>query len=75
MEEAVSIFHSVVGVEQQNGGPQQKKTLAENKNPASRSNYKQRVDKVVKRQKGVENHPTAVGLDTGEGVCGKNLTE
>ena len=35
MEEAVSIFHSVVGVEQQNGGPQQKKNWHKTKNPSA----------------------------------------
>ena len=38
MEEAVSTFHSLVELIQQNGGPQQKLPLAENENPASRSN-------------------------------------
>ena len=37
MEEDVSTFKSVVEEEQRNGGPQPKLTLAENKDPASRS--------------------------------------
>ena len=38
MEEAVSKFQSVIEAEQRNGGPQQKWPLAENENPASKSN-------------------------------------
>ena len=38
IEEAVSIFQSVVDVEQQNGGPQEKRPLTENENPTIRSN-------------------------------------
>ena len=38
MEEAVSIFKSVVEIEQQNGGPQKKCTLAEYENLYRRSN-------------------------------------
>ena len=38
MEESVSTFQSVVEADQQNVGPQQKRPLAENENPASRSN-------------------------------------
>ena len=63
----MSTFHNVVGAEQQNGGPQKKQPLAKNENPASRSNYEQRVDKAIKIRKRVESHPIAVGLDTGEG--------
>ena len=38
MEEAISTFQIMVEAEQQNDGPQQKRPLAENENPASRSN-------------------------------------
>ena len=38
MEEAVFTFQIVVEAEQQNGGPQQKRPLAETENSASRSN-------------------------------------
>ena len=51
MEESVSIFKSVVEAEQQNGGTQRKK-LAENEDPASRSNHEQGIDKSSKRRKG-----------------------
>ena len=51
MKEYVSTFQSVVEAEQQNGEPQQKLPLAENKNPASRSNQVQGIDEAIKRCK------------------------
>ena len=45
MEEFVPKFQSVVEADQQNGGTQKKRPLAENENPASRSNQEQGVDK------------------------------
>ena len=72
MEEAVSTFQSVVEAEQLNGGPQQKRPLAENQKPASRSNQEQGMDKTVRRLKGVKGHPKAIGVDAGEEACGKN---
>ena len=68
---AVSTFQSVVEAEQRNGGPQQKQPLAENKNPASRSNQEQGMDKYIKRQKGAECQPISVGVVAGVEVCGK----
>ena len=38
MEEAMYTFHSVVKVEQRNGGPQKKRPLVENENPVIMSN-------------------------------------
>ena len=75
MEEAVSTFHSVVESDQVNGGPQQKQPLAENENPASRSNQEQGVDKYIKIQKVVEGHPISVGVDAGVEACGKHPIE
>ena len=65
MEEAVSTSQSMVEVEQRNGGPQQKKTPAENENLASRSNQKQGIYKSIKRHKGAEVQPIAVGVEAG----------
>ena len=65
MDEAVHIFKSVVEAEQQNGESQQKQPLAENENPASRSNQEQEIVKAIKRQKGVEVQPVALGVDAG----------
>ena len=75
MEEAVSTFQSVVAAEQRNCGPQPKRPLAENKNPASRSNQEQGMDKSIKRQKLFESQTIAVGVDAVSEVCGKNPTE
>ena len=52
MEEAVSTFQSVVEAEQRNVGPQKKQPLAENENPARRSNKEQGMDKSTNRRKG-----------------------
>ena len=49
MEEAVSMFQSLVEADQRNGRPYQKRTLAENKNPDSRSNQEQGMDKAIQR--------------------------
>ena len=75
MEEAVSTFQSLVEAEQRNGGPQKKRPLAENENPASMSNQEQGVDKYIKRQKGVEFQPISVGIDAGAEACGKPPVE
>ena len=53
MEKSVPKFQSVVEAEQLNVGPQQKQPLAENENPARRSNLEQGIDKSIKRRKGV----------------------
>ena len=71
MEESVSKFKSVVEVEQQNSGPQQKIPLAENENPTIRSNQEQGMDKATKRQKGAEGQNIAVGANTGAEACEK----
>ena len=75
MEEAVSIFQSVVEAEQKYGGPHQKRPQAENKIPASKSKQGQGMDKAIKRQKWVEIQPIAVGVDAGEEACGKTSTK
>ena len=75
MEEAVSIFHSVLEAEQWNSRPHQKQPLEENENPASSSNQEHGVDKAIKRYKIVEFQPIAVGIDAGAEACGENLIE
>ena len=72
MEESVSTFQSMVEVEQQNCVPQQKLPLAEYENPSRRSNQEQGVDKYIKKQKGVEFQPIAVGFGARAESCGKN---
>ena len=69
MEEAVSKFKIVVEAEQWKVGPQQKQPLAENKPPARRSNQEQRIDKSIKRHKGVEIQPIAVGVESRSDAC------
>ena len=49
----MSIFHILVEADQINGGPQQRLPMAENENPASRSNQEQGMYKSIKRRKGV----------------------
>ena len=56
----MSKFLSVVEAEKQNGGPQKKRPLEENKTPASRSNQEHGIDQDIKRLKGVESHPVAI---------------
>ena len=70
MEEALSMFQSLVEAEQRNGRPYQKRTLAENKNPDSRSNQEQGMDKAIQRHKGVESHPVDVGVQSRAYTCG-----
>ena len=69
MEGAVNKFQSVVEADQQNGEPKDKRPLAENENPASRSNKEQDTYKAVKRQKGVEGQPIAIGVEAGAEAC------
>ena len=72
MEEAVSTFQSVVDEERLNRKPQKKRTLVENEKPIRRSNQEQRMDKSIKRQKGVEGQPISLGVDAGSKTCGEN---
>ena len=75
MEEAVSTFQSMVEAEKRNGVPQQKQPLAEKETPSRRSNQEQGMDKSIKRQKGVEFQPLAVGVGAGAESCGKTPIE
>ena len=72
MEEAMSEFQIVVEVEQRNGGPHQKRHLAENENPAMSSNQEQGMDKSIKKRKVIEIQPIAVGVEVGGGACRGN---
>ena len=74
-EEFVSTFKSVVEAEQRNGGPWQKRPLAENENPTSRSDQEQGMDQYIKRRRIVESQTIAIGADTGEDACGNTLKE
>ena len=67
----MSTFQSLVESGQRNGGPQEKRPLAENENLAIRSNQEHNMDKFIKRQKGVEIQPIAVGVDSGVDLCGQ----
>ena len=53
MEEAVTTFQSVVEADQRNGGPQKKRPLEENENPAIRSNKEYGMNQAINRCKGV----------------------
>ena len=53
MKKAVSIFQSVFEAEQRNGVSQQKRPLAEIKNPTRRSNREQGMDRSINIFKGV----------------------
>ena len=70
MEEAVSIFHIVVEVEQRNDGPQKKQPLIENENPARSPNQEKGVDTVINRRKRIESQPKDVGVEAGVETCG-----
>ena len=72
MDEALYRFQSVVEAEQRNSGPQKKRPLAENENPAIRPNQEQDMDKSINIQKGNESQPIAVGVEAGAEVCRKN---
>ena len=66
-------FKSVVEAEQRNGGPQNKRPLAEIENPAIRSNQEQGMDKAIKGCKWVEIQPIAVGVEARADECEKKL--
>ena len=49
--------------------------MAENKNPSSRSNQEQGIDKDTRTQKEVEGHPISVGVNAGSEAYGKTPIE
>ena len=69
MEKAVSMFQSLVKVEQWNGGPYQKLPLAENGNTYSSSNQEQEMDQAIKGQKVVERQPITISVDSKVDIC------
>ena len=69
MEEDVSIFKILVKEEQRNGGPQEKRPLAENESLSVIPNKEQGMGQSNKRQKGVEGHPIYVCVDAREEAC------
>ena len=70
IEEAVTTFQSVVEADQRNGGPQKKRPLEENENPAIRSNKEYGMNQAINRCKGVQSRPIGVGVEAREEACG-----
>ena len=72
MEEDVSTLQSVVGVEQQIGGPHKKLPLEENKDPSRIPNKEQGMEQATRKRKGFEEHNIAVGVKAKDEAC-RNL--
>ena len=73
-EKSMSTFQSVVEEEQCNGGPKEKRPLAENEKSISRSNKEQGMDKSIKRWNGVESNSIDICVEARAKACRKTPT-